>query len=231
MQAQAERVEEADLGTPDARPTRGRWRSRSGADKREAWERLLRETEAGRARAAPQPAQHARGRSGARSSCFRRLRSMSTARVLPFRFLAAARYAPQWEEALEQAMLKCVAGRGEAAGQDHRTGGRLRLDDRAAVSPFGDAAHRRSLRSGCVAARDRARRWRCTASLTIWSRCRRVVASLCAMPSTLRSATTARSLGKAVEKLNRNEKLRPPDRDHRRAGARHRARRPAARAT
>ena len=34
---------------------------------------------------------------------------MSTARVLPFRFLAAARYAPQWEEALEQAMLKCVA--------------------------------------------------------------------------------------------------------------------------
>ena len=29
--------------------------------------------------------------------------------MLPFRFLAAARYAPQWEEALEQAMLKCVA--------------------------------------------------------------------------------------------------------------------------
>jgi 60 kDa SS-A/Ro ribonucleoprotein len=36
------------------------------------------------------------------------LGSMSTARVLPFRFLAAARYAPQWEQALEQAMLKCV---------------------------------------------------------------------------------------------------------------------------
>jgi hypothetical protein len=34
---------------------------------------------------------------------------MSRVRVLPFRFLAAARYAPQWEEALEQAMLKCVA--------------------------------------------------------------------------------------------------------------------------
>jgi len=30
--------------------------------------------------------------------------------VLPFRFLGAARYAPQWEEALEQAMLSCVAG-------------------------------------------------------------------------------------------------------------------------
>jgi fructose-specific component phosphotransferase system IIB-like protein len=36
------------------------------------------------------------------------LSSMSTARVLPFRFIAASRYAPQWEEALEEAMLKCV---------------------------------------------------------------------------------------------------------------------------
>jgi hypothetical protein len=38
------------------------------------------------------------------------LGSMNTALVLPFRFLAAARYAPHWEEALEQAMLRCVAG-------------------------------------------------------------------------------------------------------------------------
>jgi len=28
--------------------------------------------------------------------------------VLPFRFLAAARYAPQWEEQLEQAMFSCL---------------------------------------------------------------------------------------------------------------------------
>jgi hypothetical protein len=34
---------------------------------------------------------------------------MSTTRALPFRFLAAARYAPQWEEALEKVMLNCVA--------------------------------------------------------------------------------------------------------------------------
>src|SRR4029077_14340855 len=45
------------------------------------------------------------------------LGSMSTARVLPFRFLAAARYAPQWEEALEQAMLKCVAGHEKLRGK------------------------------------------------------------------------------------------------------------------
>jgi len=45
------------------------------------------------------------------------LGSMSTARVLPFRFLATARYAPQWEEVLEQAMLKCVAGQEKLAGK------------------------------------------------------------------------------------------------------------------
>jgi hypothetical protein len=45
------------------------------------------------------------------------LRSMNAARVLPFRFLAAARYAPQWEEALEYAMLKCVAGQEKLAGK------------------------------------------------------------------------------------------------------------------
>jgi 60 kDa SS-A/Ro ribonucleoprotein len=37
--------------------------------------------------------------------------------VLPFRFLAAARYAPQWEEALEQAMLKCVAQQEKLSGK------------------------------------------------------------------------------------------------------------------
>jgi 60 kDa SS-A/Ro ribonucleoprotein len=33
---------------------------------------------------------------------------MNTGRVLPFRFLAAARYAPQWEESLERAMLSSL---------------------------------------------------------------------------------------------------------------------------
>src|SRR5450759_4542088 len=45
------------------------------------------------------------------------LRTMSTARVLPFRFLAAARYAPQWEETLEQAMLRRVAGAEKLSGK------------------------------------------------------------------------------------------------------------------
>ena len=45
------------------------------------------------------------------------LGSMSTARVLPFRFLAAARYAPQWEEALEQAMLKSLRDKRSCAAR------------------------------------------------------------------------------------------------------------------
>jgi 60 kDa SS-A/Ro ribonucleoprotein len=42
---------------------------------------------------------------------------MITVKELPFRFLAAARYAPRWEEALEQAMLKCVAGTEKLTGK------------------------------------------------------------------------------------------------------------------
>ena len=45
------------------------------------------------------------------------IRSMRTDRVLPFRFIAAARYAPQWEEALEEAMLKSLAERPKLRGK------------------------------------------------------------------------------------------------------------------
>ena len=80
----------------------------SGADKGEAWERLLREQKLG-ALALLRNLRNMREAGVDESLVLSALGSMSTARVLPFRFLAAARYAPQWEEALEQAMLKCVA--------------------------------------------------------------------------------------------------------------------------
>ncbi len=80
----------------------------SGAEKREAWERLLREQKLG-ALALLRNLRNMREAGVDESLVLSALGSMSTARVLPFRFLAAARYAPQWEEALEQAMLKCVA--------------------------------------------------------------------------------------------------------------------------
>ena len=80
----------------------------SGADKRGAWERLIREQKMG-ALALLRNLRNMREAGVDESLVLNALREMSTARVLPFRFLAAARYAPQWEEALEQAMLKSVA--------------------------------------------------------------------------------------------------------------------------
>src|SRR6202161_3224760 len=80
----------------------------SGVDKREAWERLLREQKLG-ALALLRNLRNMRETGVDESLVLHALGEMSTTRVLPFRFLAAARYAPQWEEALEQAMLRCVA--------------------------------------------------------------------------------------------------------------------------
>jgi hypothetical protein len=88
----------------------------SGADKREAWERLLREQTLG-ALALLRNLRNMREVAVDESLVLAALGSMSTARVLPFRFLAAARYAPQWEEALEQAMLKCVASQEKLPGK------------------------------------------------------------------------------------------------------------------
>jgi hypothetical protein len=88
----------------------------SGADKREAWERLLREQKLG-ALALLRNLRNMREAGVDESLALAALGEMSTARVLPFRFLAAARYAPRWEEQLEQAMLKSVACQPKLAGR------------------------------------------------------------------------------------------------------------------
>jgi 60 kDa SS-A/Ro ribonucleoprotein len=88
----------------------------SGADKREAWERLLREQKLG-ALALLRNLRNLREAGVDESLALAALGAMSTARVLPFRFLAAARHAPHWEEALEQAMLKCVTGSEKLPGK------------------------------------------------------------------------------------------------------------------
>ncbi len=88
----------------------------SGANKRESWERLLRERKLG-ALALLRNLRNMREAGVDESLVLAALGAMNTARVLPFRFLAAARYAPQWEEALEQAMLKSVAGQEKLAGR------------------------------------------------------------------------------------------------------------------
>ena len=74
----------------------------SGANKREAWERLLREQKLG-ALALLRNLRNMREAGVDETLVLAALGSMSTARVLPFRFLAAARYAP-------------AVGRGPGAG-------------------------------------------------------------------------------------------------------------------
>ena len=79
----------------------------AGADKRATFERLLRENHLGAL------AVLRNLRNMAESGVDERLvksalRGLNTSRVLPFRFIAAARYAPQWEAELETAMYKSV---------------------------------------------------------------------------------------------------------------------------
>jgi 60 kDa SS-A/Ro ribonucleoprotein len=88
----------------------------SGAEKRESWERLLRERKLG-ALALLRNLRNMKDAEVDENLIYDALRAMKTDRVLPFRFLAAARYAPQWEEALEQAMFECVAGKQKLKGK------------------------------------------------------------------------------------------------------------------
>jgi hypothetical protein len=87
-----------------------------GADKREVWERLLREKKLG-ALALLRNLRNLREAGADEALVLAALGAMSTACVLPFRFLAAAGYAPQWEAQLEQAMLKSVAEQPKLAGR------------------------------------------------------------------------------------------------------------------
>jgi hypothetical protein len=77
-------------------------------DKCAAWERLLSENKLG-SLALLRNLRNFREAGVDEALVLTALRGLNTQRVLPFRFLAAARYAPQWEEALEQAMLASVA--------------------------------------------------------------------------------------------------------------------------
>ena len=88
----------------------------SGADKREAWTRLLAENKLG-ALALLRNLRNMREAGVEDQFVLAALRGANTQRVLPFRFLAAARYAPQWEEALEQLMLKSVAEQQKLTGK------------------------------------------------------------------------------------------------------------------
>src|SRR6185369_14736806 len=106
------RLVDGELVTPDT------WEVAlsAGGNKRETWEQLLAERKLG----ALALLRNLRNMqiAGVDESLVRgSLRAMKTDRVLPFRFIAAARYAPQWEEALEQAMFSCVEGAAKLKGK------------------------------------------------------------------------------------------------------------------
>lgn len=106
------RLIEGELQTPDT------WEVAlsSGADKREAWERLLRERKLG-ALALLRNLRNMKQAGVDESLVVDGIESLNTGRVLPFRFLAAARYAPQWEESLERVMLASLKGQEKLPGR------------------------------------------------------------------------------------------------------------------
>jgi hypothetical protein len=113
--AQAElwkRLASGELATPDT------WEVAlsSGADKREAWVRLLSERKLG-ALALLRNLRNMADASVDEQLIRTALGDMKTERVLPFRFIAAARYAQQWEAELEQAMFRSLEGQVKLPGR------------------------------------------------------------------------------------------------------------------
>jgi hypothetical protein len=111
------RLAENELATPDtwevALSSAGRG---EGDSKRQVWERLLTERKLG-ALALLRNLRNLRTANVSEELVLSALAELKTDRVLPFRFLAAARNAPQWETALETAMFRALEGRaGKLAG-------------------------------------------------------------------------------------------------------------------
>jgi hypothetical protein len=84
-------------------------------EKRMQWERLLAERKLG-ALALLRNLRNMKDAGVREELVVSALDAMKTERVFPLRFLAAARYAPQWEAELERAMFRAVADRERLAG-------------------------------------------------------------------------------------------------------------------
>jgi 60 kDa SS-A/Ro ribonucleoprotein len=106
------RLVEGELATPDT------WEVAlsGGEDKAGTWERLLAERKLG-ALALLRNLRNMKAAKVDDKLVREAVRSMRTDRVLPFRFIAAARYAPQWERELEDTMFRCVSEQEKVAGK------------------------------------------------------------------------------------------------------------------
>lgn len=88
----------------------------AGKDKKETWERLLAENKLGGLALLRNLRNMAESKVN-ENLIFKALDNMKTERILPFRFIAAAKYVPQWESKLELAMLKCLEGKEKLPGK------------------------------------------------------------------------------------------------------------------
>jgi hypothetical protein len=107
------RLVAGELVTPDTWEVALSAAGRDGEPKQQVWERLLSERRLG-ALALLRNLRNMQEANVREELVLNELAAMRTDRVLPFRFLAAARNAPQWEDALELAMIRSLA---ERAGQ------------------------------------------------------------------------------------------------------------------
>lgn len=106
------RLVEGTLATPDT------WEVAlsAGADKRSTFERLIAEGRLG-ALALLRNLRNMRQAGVEKPVVAQALLEMRADRVLPFRFVAAARAVPEWEDAIEPAMLRCLETAPRLAGK------------------------------------------------------------------------------------------------------------------
>lgn len=88
----------------------------SGADKKATWERLISEERLG-ALALLRNLRNMQEAKVPMSVIKGVLKNIKTERVLPFRFISAARFAPTLEPELESAMFKCIEGKERLSGK------------------------------------------------------------------------------------------------------------------
>jgi 60 kDa SS-A/Ro ribonucleoprotein len=88
----------------------------AGNDRKATWERLLAEGKLG-ALALLRNLRNMTGDKVAPARIKSALREVKVERVLPFRFIAAARHAPDFEPEIEQAMLKCLGQQARLPGK------------------------------------------------------------------------------------------------------------------
>ena len=86
-----------------------------GADKKATWERLITENKLG-ALAFLRNLRNMKEAGVTDQVVGEGLSRMKAERVLPFRFIAAARFAPQWEDKIEPVMLQCLEGMSKLPG-------------------------------------------------------------------------------------------------------------------